>query len=280
MVNYNGNIISETEISIAYNRSFLYGDGIFETVKIVNGKILFFEDHYFRLMAAMRIMRMEIPMTFTMEYLEQQILETARVSQSDAAARARLTVYREQGGLYLPQSKEVSFVITAESIQIAKYVNNTNTYEVDLYKDFFVPTHLLSTLKTTSKQINITGSIYAAENGLQSCLLLNEHKNIVEALSGNLFMVTGNQIVTPPLSDGCLNGIMRKQIISLLEKDTEYLFNVHSISPFDLQKADELFVTNVVSGVQSVSKYRKKEFQSTVALKLVNKLNEQLDLLI
>ena len=122
--------------------------------------------------------------------------------------------------------------------------------------------------------IHITGSIFADENNLQNCLLLNNDKNIVEALNGNLFMVLENKLITPPLSEGCLNGIIRKQIIQIAKKMENIEVVEEVISPFDLQKADELFITNVVFGVQSVTKYRKKEYNNVVAIELLKKLNE------
>jgi branched-chain amino acid aminotransferase len=70
MINFNGNIVSVENNSLYTNRGFLYGDAVFETLKIVDKKILFWEDHYFRLMASMRIIRMEIPMHFTLEFFE------------------------------------------------------------------------------------------------------------------------------------------------------------------------------------------------------------------
>ena len=95
---------------------------------------------------------------------------------------------------------------------------------------------------------------------MHNCFLLNEGKNVVEALNGNIFMVIGNQLITPPVSEGCLNGIMRKQIIEFLQKIEDIEVIEKSISPFDLQKADELFITNVIIGIQPITKYRKKEF--------------------
>ena len=78
MINFNGSIASNEANLLTNNRGFLYGDAVFETIKIVKSKILFLEDHYFRLMSSMRIVRMEIPMNFTMEYLEEQILNLVR----------------------------------------------------------------------------------------------------------------------------------------------------------------------------------------------------------
>lgn len=160
----------------------MYGDGVFETVKIVNGKILFLEDHYFRLMASMRVVRMMIPMDFTMEYFEEQILTLVNQLNIASSARARITVFRNDGGMYLPKTNEISFLINAISLGNKAYTINTNQYEVDLYKDFYVTKQLLSSLKTTNKMINITGSIFADENGLANCILLNDSKNVVEVL--------------------------------------------------------------------------------------------------
>ena len=173
MINFNGAIVSEDANVLVQNRGFLYGDAVFETVKIVNEKILFLEDHYFRLMSSMRVIRMEIPMNFTLEYLEEQILSLVKNNKIASSARARITVYRNDGGYYLPQNNTVSFLIKASSLENREYSLNEQEYEVDLYKDFYVTKQLLSSIKTTNRLINVTGSIYAHENGLDNCIPLN-----------------------------------------------------------------------------------------------------------
>jgi branched-chain amino acid aminotransferase len=273
MVNFNGDLQLESSDMLHNNRAFLYGDGVFETIKVAHGKVLFLEDHYFRLLSTMRIVRMKIPMTFTMEFFEAEILKTAAANSCSDAARVRCTVYRNSGGYYLPQTNTVSYHMQASALSSAAYTLSEEPYEVDLYKDFYVTKHLLSTLKTTNKMLHITGSIYAQENGLQTCLLLNNEKNVVEALHGNLFMRNGNTVITPPLTEGCLNGIMRKQLLRLLAKTEKYVVIEQAISPFELQKADELFVTNVIRGIQSVQLYRKKIYSNTLAQLLVTELN-------
>ena len=273
MVNFNGLLVSSQEQSWSNNRSFLYGDGVFETLKIVNQKVLFLEDHYFRLMASMRIVRMEIPMNFTMEYFENQIINTAIANKCSDSARVRITVYRNEGGYYLPETNQISFIIQATSLSTSLYSYESISYEVDLYKDFYIAKQLLSNLKTTNKIIHVTGSIFAQENGFQNCLLLNDEKNVVEALQGNIFMLLDGKLITPPITDGCLNGIMRKKIISLAKSIENIEMIEASISPFDLQKAEELFITNVIKGIQPITKYRKKEYSTNLAKKLTEKLN-------
>ncbi|PRZ28239.1 aminotransferase class IV [Flavobacterium granuli] len=273
MINFNGTIVAEDANILTENRAFLYADAVFETVKIVDSKILFLEDHYFRLMASMRVVRMEIPMNFTMEYLEQQMLSLVHHNGISDSARARITVFRNDGGYYLPKTHTVSFLVHAIALENTLYSFDQKKYEVDLFKDFYVTKQLLSSIKTTNRILNITASIFADENGLDNCLLLNDSKNVVEAIQGNVFMLLGNKLITPPVSEGCLNGVMRKQILELARK-TEGIEVVEDvISPFDLQKADELFITNVIKGIQPISKYRKKEFTDVLATELLQKLN-------
>lgn len=273
MVNFNGTIQDNSAVFVESNRGFLVGDAVFETIKVVNNQVLFLEDHYFRLMATMRICRMEIPMLFTMEYVEAQILELIDVLHPSAAFRVRFSVYRTGGGFYAPLSNEVAFVITAIPLESVHYSIENEDYEIELYKDFHVSKQLLSTLKTNNKLLQVLGTIYAKENGYDNCLLLNEDKNIVEALQNNIFMKMGNIISTPPIAEGCINGIMRKQVLAVLSKMEGYQVKEAVISPFDLQKADELFLTNVISGIQPITKYRKKSYTLDFSKIVLEQLN-------
>lgn len=274
MINFNGNLVAQSNENIEQNRGFLYADAVFETIKVLDNKVLFIEDHYFRLMASMRILRMEIPLEFTLEYLESEIVKTSNALNL-TNARVRLTVYRNSEGKYLPAESSVSFIISAENTE-AIYVNSSEEYEIELFKDFHISKHLLSTLKTTSCLINITASIFAQENSYNNCLLINEDKNVIEAINGNLFLVKDNVVSTPPLSDGCKNGIIRKKLIEIINKSEPLRFEERSISPFELQKADEIFITNIAIGIQSVTKYRKKSYQNNIANELLVKLNAQI----
>ncbi|WP_422103880.1 aminotransferase class IV [Winogradskyella sp.] len=283
MVNFNGRLYDQSHSNITpENRGYKYGDALFETLKVVNGKLFFWEDHYFRLMASMRIMRMDIPMHFTMEFLEAEILKTVEANHlMTAAARVRLNVDRGEGGKYLPNDDtNIAFNISAEALDNPFYsIAAHGNYSVDLYKDFFVAPGILSGLKSNNKAIQVLGSIYAKENDYDNCLVLNTDKSVIEALNGNLFLVKGDQIKTPPLEDGCLRGIMRKQVLKILSKDVNLYVEEASISPFELQKADELFITNVIKGIIPITKYRKKSYESSFAQKVVGRLNAQLRLM-
>jgi len=275
MVNINGDLVENNNATISVsNRGLAYGDSVFETIRVINGKIIFWEDHYFRLMSSMRIMRMEIPGNFSPEYLEETILEL--VKQNDlinASARIRFTVFRTSGGYYRPDSLEIEYIVTSEKLPDPFYLLNTDAYEVELFKDHYITSGLLSTIKSNNKAINVLGSIFAKENDYANCLLINENKQVVEALNGNIFLVNANKIKTPSLKDGALNGVTRKQILSIVATMPDLEIEETSISPFELQKADELFISNVIVGVQPITKYRKKEFGNSVAKEVLTKLN-------
>jgi len=274
MVNYNGNIFaSDTNFLNHENRGLRYGDSLFESIRAIKGKMVFWEDHYLRLMASMRILRMEIPMEFTMEFLETEVLKTIEANGFEDGARVRLSVFRNDGGLYRPETRSVSYIIETNPLESLFFTLDESNYEVELFKDFYVNADMLSNLKTNNRIVNVVGSIYAEENGYDNCLLLNNSKHVVEALNANLFMVNGETITTPPLKDGCLNGIIRKKLMGIIKNLEGYTLAEASISPFDLQRADELFITNALVGIRSISKYKKKEFGNLVSKHLLGTLN-------
>jgi len=277
MINFNGIIAEQDSISQLNSRGFKYGDALFETIKIKNSKILFWEDHYFRLMASMRVLRMEIPMNFTMEFLEEELLKTVSTNALQThTVRAKFYVERSSDGFYFPKENTIKYCITVEKMLNKEYTFNSDAYEVDLFKDYFIAPNLLSTLKTNNKIANVLASIYANENGLDNCLLLNTNKQVIEATNGNLFLVSGSTIKTPPLVNGCLKGIMRKQVIEIINSMEDFELKELEISPFELQKADALFITNVITGVQPITKYRKKEYSNEVCSRIIAELNKRI----
>ncbi|WP_456424754.1 aminotransferase class IV [Lutibacter sp.] len=268
MVNFNGIINKNSELLFdSTNRAFKYGDALFETLKVENSQVYFLEDHYFRLMASMRMLRMEIPMTFTLDYFENEILNLVKQNNLNSA-RIRFTVFRKSGGFYKPQTNQIDYLIEATELILTQ----KPTYKVDLFKDYFVYSGLLSTIKTTNKITNVLASIFTSENKLDNCILLNEKKHIVEAINGNIFLVKGNVIKTPPISEGCIKGICRKKIIEIITSLENYKFQEVEISPFELLKADEVFITNVIIGIQPITVYKKCNFATLVSKELTIEL--------
>ncbi|MDG2445010.1 MAG: aminotransferase class IV [Flavobacteriaceae bacterium] len=269
MLNYNGNLVAFEDVKITPdNRAFKYGDSVFETIKVINGKLVFWEEHYFRLMASMRMLRMKIPMNFTLEFLQDEILKTVLVNTKNNS-RVRLCITRKDGGFYTPTTNEIDYLIESHEIRFTTKDN----YKVDLFKDFYLYSGHLSTIKTNNKLIHTLASIFAKENDLDNCILLNERKGIVEVTNATLFLIKGNTIKTPLLSEGCLKGIAREKVINIIESNNDYDIEETVISPFEIQKADEVFITNSIMGIQPITNYRKKTFSTDISKKLAMSLN-------
>lgn len=278
MINHNGELqAANTPLFSSQNRGFLFGDAVFETLKFSQNHLHFWEDHYFRLMAAMRVFRMNIPMAFTPEFLEQECLRVVEAQSVNAPSfRVRLTVYRNDGGAYLPTRKDVGYIVEVKPLEDSLYTAK-KTYTVDLFKDYYVQKSMLSNLKSTNKALNVVASIFMQEQGFDNGVLINDDKEVVEFLNGNLFTVTDGKLCTPPLSSGCLDGIMRKQIFRIAKK-----LGIPSveekISPFDLQQVQEVFMVNSVVGIQPVYSYRRTNYENTLGLHLQQALNDSVSL--
>jgi branched-chain amino acid aminotransferase len=207
---------------------------------------------------------MKIPMEFTLEFLEKEILKTVAVLEDGASFRVRLNVFRKDGGLYTPKTNAIDYLIEASE---SNY-KTKETYEIDVFKDFYNYSGLLSTIKTNNRMLNTLASIYANENDLDNCILVNERKGVVEVANANIFIVKNNIVKTPALTEGCIKGVVRSKVIDILIKNKDFTIEETVISPFEIQKADEVFITNAIMGIQAVTKYKKKSFNTDLAGKL------------
>ena len=274
MINYNGNF-KDQSLDHFNNRGFLFGDSVFETIKVVDNKIIYWEEHYLRLMSSMRILRIEIPGLYTPDFFEEEIQKTNLKIDSFFTGRVRLTIFRREGGLYLPDYNDPIFVIYSQKTDQKLFNVNLNSYKVDLFKDYQIQSNLISNLKTNNRVVNVIGSIYAKENDLDNCILLNDQKVVSEFLNGNIFIVKNSHVITPPISSGCLNGIMRNKIIELINKLTNLEIEEKDFSPYELISSDEIWVSNSISGIIPVTEYRRKKFSNKVAITIINYLNKQ-----
>ncbi len=275
MINYNGNF-KDNPLDHFNNRAFLFGDSVFETIKVVDNKIIYWEEHYLRLMSSMRILRMEIPSLYTPEFFEEEIKKTNLKIDSFFTGRVRLTIFRREGGLYIPDSNDPIFVINSQKTDQKLFNVNLKSYKVDLFKDYQIQSNLISNLKTNNRVLNVIGSIYAKENDLHNCILLNDQKFVAEFLNGNIFIVKDSLIITPTISSGCLNGVMRNKIIESIRKFKNLEIEEKDFSAYELISSNEIWVSNSISGLIPVTEYRRKFFSNKIAITILNYLNKQI----
>lgn len=248
----NGKILKQEEISISpNNRSFRYGDGFFETIKVLKGKIVSKELHFERLFASLELMQFDKPAYFTPEYLAKHILELAIKNNHQALARVRLTVFRGDGGLYeaanhFPNHLIQSWVLSNVTSQL-----NENGLVIDIYRDARKICDRFSEVKSNNFLSYVMASLWAKKHRLNDCILLNPYDRIADATIANVFIVKDGVIRTPPLTDGPVNGVMRRYLLNSFKKAGMPVEEV-SIDVDAIAEATEVFLTNAIFGLKWV----------------------------
>ena len=273
-LSHNGNfILADTPVVSANNRSFRYGDALFETIRITNYNPQFLKEHLIRLYAGMDVLKMEMNPLLNETYLEHAILELAQKNNITSDGRVRLTVYRNEGGLYAPSDNKVSFLIEVYSLDEIGYTLNTKGYTVDLFTEFKKAQNALSSIKSANSAIYVMAGIHKVQQQLDECLLLNDKHHIIEGISSNIFAVKNGVLYTPPVADGCVNGVMRKKIIEIAQANKIAVYEI-SVMQNVLLGADELFLTNTINGIRWAVAYKQKRYFNDTSKKLTEKLNE------
>ena len=262
---HNHDLLMKEEFSLRIdNRSFLYSDGFFETIKVINFKCINFSYHYNRIEKSCNLFKFNFNVS---ESVLNTLLEKLATENNIIGGRIRVVFFRDSGGKYLPLNNSSSFVAEIESGQNS-FSFNENGLEIGLYNRIKKGINPLSNCKSTSAPISVFASMYAKENNLDDCLLVNSDNNVIQSTNSNLFIVSDNCLITPPILDACVSGTMRSFILQNFE------VLERSITEHELLDADELFLTNAIQGVRWVEKFIEKKYQSNNIAKLVfDKLN-------
>ncbi len=266
--------ISQAKLSVR-NRALYYGDALFETIH-ANGTVpQFLEKHYNRLIHGMKVLNMSIPEYFTLEYLFKKIQGILVRNKYFKGARVRLTIYRNEGGLYTPENNDISFIIDTTKLDHYKYILNEKGYFVDIFPDIKKPINKISSLKSANSLIFVLAGIYRKNKNLDDCIILNEKGYLCESISSNIFLVKNKKLYTPPLKDGCIPGIMREVLIELLQKNGFYISEQQSLTVNDILDADEFFLTNAINGIRWVLGFKKRRFFNIISNEICNLLNKE-----
>jgi len=273
-INFNGFLYEEDEkVFTVNNRAFKYGDALFETIRIINGEPCFLEDHFMRLKKGMEVLKMHAG-TISFNELKDQIVRLIEKNHIKKGGRVRLTVFRSSEGFYTPEGDEAkSYVIEASPLQEDIYELNEKGISIDIYNELKRTRNVLSQIKTTNNIPHVLTGIYKRENNLDDCIVLNDHDRIVEAISSNIFLYKNNNLYTPSLDEGCMDGVMRRQVLKIAK---ELKINVFEgmVNGSMLLHADELFLTNAIKGIEWVVAYRGKRYFNKATKEIVEQLNK------
>jgi branched-subunit amino acid aminotransferase/4-amino-4-deoxychorismate lyase len=273
--NYNGHLISIYEPVVSFaNRAFRYGDALFETIRVINRKAMFIGDHMRRIKVGMTILRMNVPPDFNSDNISRLIDELIDHNNLHNDVRVRLTIFRNEGGFYTPKNNDISFLIETEDLhEKGGYRINENGYNIEVFHDIKKHKNKLSNLKSGNALLYVLAGIYKRDIKMDDCLIVNEDGNVCETISSNVFIVKNGALYTPALSEGCVDGVMRRQIINLAQQNRILCYEIPLLFN-TLMNADEIFLTNAVKGIRWVGTYKTKNYGNKMASYFTEKLNE------
>ena len=270
--NLDGKIFLESENNISVNnRSFRYGDGFFETIKLANGKIQLKELHFERILYSLKTLGFIASKHFSLEGLEKQIIQLATKNNHQYLGRIRITFFREDAGLF----EVIDFHphILIQSFELNESVNelNQNGLVIDVYPLAKKSCDIFSNLKSNNYLQYAMAALWAKENKLNDALLLNSNDNVADSCISNVFIIKNGVIKTPALTEGCVAGVIRKQIVSILKKNNiEVVETV--IKTEDITNADEVFLTNSIKGIMWVRQFGERNYANFETRKIYKML--------
>lgn len=272
--NLNGRLFLENENNISVNnRSFRYGDGFFETIKLVNNQIQFKELHFERIAQTLDILKFQQPTHFSFEKLEEQIIHLAKKNHHNNLGRLRVTFYRNDGGLYDVINLQPNILIQSFPLQQTVKKLNENGLTIDVYTLARKSCDVFSNIKSNNYLQYTMAAFWAKENKLNDALLLNSQNNIADSTIANIFIIKDEIISTPSLHQGCVDGVMRKHIIHTL-KSNNILISETAISVNDVMHADEIFLTNVIKGISWVKACGERAYSNNNTQKIARLIYE------
>lgn len=253
--NLNGQLTPIEKMGLTIeNRAFKYGDGLFESIRMMEGTMPLFNYHAERLFKTLAFLEYTIPAYWEENFFRNEIL---KLTGRSGNFRIRLTLTRNGGGLYTPIENDPIFYITAQPIETSIYQLDTQEINLGIYPKLKLSPGPLTEIKTNNALLYVLASNYKKNSVYDEVLLKNTYGRIAEATSSNIFIIKGEFVYTPALSEGCLDGVMRRYVINLLQK-MKWKVIESKIDIKQLENAEEAFLTNAIQGIKPIAKFRKR----------------------
>ncbi len=250
----NGEMIDDSKAILnAKNRSFRYGDGLFETIKVLYNEIVLKQYHFERLFFGMSVLKMDSK-KIVQDEISSMIMELCKLNNCLHCGRVRIAVFREDNN-----NNDASYIIEAMPLQQSVNKLNDNGWAIDIFPDARKSCDVFANLKSANYLPYVMADLFSKEKGLDECLVLNTENNICDASKANVFLVFKGDVYTPALHQGCVNGVKRRFVIDELKKRR---IRVHQkdINEQLLLSSDEVFLTNAINDMRWVQSYRQKQY--------------------
>jgi len=256
------------------SRSHRYGDGFFESIRVGQGRLYHWPQHLERIHKSAMLLNMQLPESLGTGALEKSILDRC-ASLNWEHCRLRLSFHRQGDGLYTPSERGCDWLAEVSPLQDSNYPWNEAGLKVGNFKELTKNSNYLSALKTQSALVYVMAGIYAESKGYDEVILYNDFGRVAEGRYSNVFMVSDEFLITPPISEYGIDGVMRKIVLQLAEA---YGYSIHErpVTETDIISASELFFTSAIKGIEWAHNFMGKEYKCSVSRVLHQHLNNQL----
>ena len=272
-INFNGELFpSEHPVMTISNRSFKYGDGLFESMRYIKGDLKFADLHVDRLRKGMKTLKMDGHSQVDSYFIREKTEELIRRNKIGPNARVRFTAFRDADGFYNPSGNKMGYALEVSKLADSVYTSNARGLIIDVFDEIPKQVNILSNLKTNNSLVYVMAGVFKNQHSLDEALILNQNGFLCESMSSNVFVVFEKQVYTPSLSEGCIAGVMRN-VVMRLAKENNLKITEAQINPEILNQADEVFLTNASSGIQWVMGYNSKRYFNETSKFLLAKLN-------
>ena len=269
--NCNGKIFKEgIHVVGADNRGIRYGDGLFETIKIINGKLILEDEHFARLWKGMATLQFDVPKHFTPEKLKKEVLDLIQ-KNGYPSARIRLNIFRGDGGLYDAKNHAPNYIIQSWLLPEGNGAWNSNGLVAGIYEEVKKSCDMLSNVKHNNYLPYVLAALKAKKEKWNDAIIFNTYGRICDSTIANIFIIKDEIISTPALKEGCVAGVMRKKIIQELSESHWQIFE-KEITCEDLLNADEVFFTNSMYNIRWVQRINDKEYENTITQKIYSSI--------
>jgi branched-chain amino acid aminotransferase len=269
-----GNILDGNNPALlASNRSFLYGDGVFETILTYGTEAKHLPLHLARLIKGMKVLEIDIPPYLNETFISDTITRLLNKNRFFGNARVRITVFRNSDGFYTPTNNNAGVLIQTQELSTTFYELNKQGYLLDIYPDIKKQINKLSSIKSCNSLLFIKAGLYRKANELDDCIILNNEDRVAETISSNIFIVKGNTIYTPSLAEGCIPGIMREVVCKIAPTLGYEINNQVAFSIKALMDSDEVFLTNSINGIRWVLGIKQNRYFCNASKKIIDALN-------
>jgi len=272
-INFNGEVVeAQSKLLTVANRAFKYGDGLFESMRLMKGHLKFADLHADRLQRSMKALKIDGYSQMDNWFLKEKAEQLA-ARNGIKHGRLRLTVYRDAEGLYAPTQNKMGYCLEIQHMDEPRYFLNDKGLIMDIFTEIPKPVNLLSNIKTCNSLPFVMAGLFKSQNRLDDVFIVNQHGNLCEAGSSNIFVWYKNNLYTPALSEGCVEGVMRQVVIKLAQENG-IPFTEAQINPDILYEADEVFLTNASRGIQWVMGFGVKRYFNQLSKGLIGELNK------